>query len=72
MPVQALHTRERDSHFSAGYDSRLRLLGVSTVAGNQTVEKVTLNALGLLTAAGLHDIRESLPAIFACCASRTI
>ncbi|CAL5224804.1 g7549 [Coccomyxa viridis] len=40
----------------AGYDSRLRLLGVSTVAGNQTVEKVTLNALGLLTAAGLHSI----------------
>ena len=72
MPVQALHTRERDSHLSAGYDSRLRLLGVSTVAGNQTVEKVTLNALGLLTAAGLHDIRESLPAIFAFCASRTV
>ncbi len=43
----------------AGYDNRLRLLGVSTVAGNQTVEKVTLNALGLLTAAGLHSIRES-------------
>lgn len=60
------------SLLSAGYDSRLRLLGVSTVAGNQTVERVTLNALGLLTAAGLHDIRESLPAIFACCASRTV
>ena len=44
---------------SAGYDRRLKLLGVSTVAGNQTVEKVTLNALGVLTAAGLRDIRES-------------
>ena len=43
----------------AGYDNRLRLLGVSTVAGNQTVGKVTLNALGLLTAAGLHSTRES-------------
>lgn len=31
---------------------------MSTVVGNQTVEKVTLNALGMLTAAGLHDIRE--------------
>ena len=28
------------------------------MAGNQTVEKVTLNALGVLTAAGLRDIRE--------------
>ena len=37
----------------AGFDDRLNLLGVSTVAGNQTVEKVTLNALGTLTAAGL-------------------
>ena len=43
---------------SAGYDRRLKLIGVSTVAGNQTVDKVTLNALGLLTAAGLRDIRE--------------
>ena len=43
---------------SAGYDRRLKLLGVSTVAGNQTVDKVTLNALGVLTAAGLRDIRE--------------
>jgi len=43
----------------AGYDSRLNLLGVSTVAGNQTVEKVTLNALGVLTAAGLHDVRKT-------------
>ncbi|CAK0787850.1 hypothetical protein CVIRNUC_011072 [Coccomyxa viridis] len=40
----------------AGYDRRLKLIGVSTVAGNQTVEKVTLNALGVLTAAGLRDI----------------
>lgn len=39
----------------AGFHSRLNLLGVSTVAGNQTVEKVTLNALGTLTAAGLSS-----------------
>ena len=43
---------------SAGYDRRLKLLGVSTVAGNQTVDKVTLNALGVVTAAGLRDTRE--------------
>ena len=47
----------------AGYDRRLKLLGVSTVAGNQTVDKVTLNALGVLTATGLRDIRE----LSACC-----
>ena len=28
------------------------------MAGNQTVDKVTLNALGVLTAAGLRDTRE--------------
>ncbi|EIE23541.1 putative tRNA synthetase [Coccomyxa subellipsoidea C-169] len=40
----------------AGYDKLLNLLGVSTVAGNQVVEKVTLNALGTLTASGLSSI----------------
>ena len=40
----------------AGYDPRLRLLGISTVAGNQTIEKVTDNALRVLAAAGLSNI----------------
>ncbi|KAG1670981.1 hypothetical protein FOA52_014370 [Chlamydomonas sp. UWO 241] len=40
----------------AGHDPRLELLGISTVAGNQTVEKVTQNALDVLAAAGLHGI----------------
>ena len=48
---------------SEGYHSGLKLLGVSTVAGNQTVEKVTLNALGVLTAAGLSGIGTTQPAI---------
>ncbi|KAK9808375.1 hypothetical protein WJX73_008616 [Symbiochloris irregularis] len=39
----------------AGHSSRLHLLGVSTVAGNQTVEKVTTNCLSVLEAAGLAD-----------------
>lgn len=45
----------------AGHNSKLRLLGISTVAGNQTVEKVTVNALGVVDAAGLHHI--SKPAV---------
>lgn len=40
----------------AGHNSRLRLLGISTVAGNQTVDKVTINALGVTDAAGLQRI----------------
>ena len=40
----------------AGHHSGLKLLGLSTVAGNQTVEKVTANALGVLSAAGLSSI----------------
>lgn len=44
---------------SAGHNSKLRLLGISTVAGNQTVEKVTVNALGVVDAAGLQHISES-------------
>lgn len=40
----------------AGHNSKLRLLGISTVAGNQTVDKVTLNALGVVAAAGLQHI----------------
>lgn len=45
---------------STGYDKLLNLLGVSTVAGNQIVEKVTLNALGTLTASGLSSIGNIL------------
>lgn len=40
----------------AGWYPRVELLGISTVAGNQTVEKTTRNALDVLSAAGLHGI----------------
>lgn len=39
-----------------GFSAQLRLLGISTVAGNQTVEKVTQNALRFLEVAGLGHI----------------
>ncbi len=42
--------------FDAGYSPHLELLGISTVAANQSVEKVTKNALEILTASGLHHI----------------
>ena len=42
-----------------GHNRKLRLLGVSTIAGNQTVEKVTVNALGVVDAAGLQSISKS-------------
>jgi inosine-uridine nucleoside N-ribohydrolase len=40
----------------AGYDPRVELLGVSTVAGNQTCNKTTHNAVKVLAAAGLGHI----------------
>ncbi|KAL4450693.1 hypothetical protein ABPG77_001049 [Micractinium sp. CCAP 211/92] len=40
----------------AGHNPAVHLLGVSTVAGNQTVEKVTDNALRVLAAAGLAHV----------------
>jgi purine nucleosidase len=40
----------------AGYDDKIHLLGVSTVAGNQSIEKVTKNALDILELTGLNDI----------------
>lgn len=43
----------------AGHSPRTDLLGISTVAGNQTVEKVTNNALRVLQAAGLDSIGEA-------------
>lgn len=39
----------------AGYSPRLRLLGISTVAGNTCVENTTTNAAKVLIAAGLTD-----------------
>ncbi|KAK3282933.1 hypothetical protein CYMTET_9340, partial [Cymbomonas tetramitiformis] len=41
----------------AGYNPAVRLLGISTVAGNQTVEKTTDNALRVCQVAGLQDMR---------------
>eukprot|EP00873_Tetraselmis_striata_P000181 jgi/Tetstr1/420445/TSEL_011558.t1 len=40
----------------AGHSPSLQVLGISTVVGNQTVEKVTNNALRMLRAAGLEHI----------------
>jgi hypothetical protein len=49
----------------AGHNKRVQLIGISTVAGNQTVEKVTENALAVLAAAGLHSIgKDSFLHIF--------
>jgi purine nucleosidase len=40
----------------SGYNPHVELLGVSTVAGNQTVDKTTENAAQILAAAGLGHI----------------
>src|SRR5690242_7589444 len=40
----------------AAGDPRLRLLGVTTVAGNQTLDKTTRNALKILALAGADDV----------------
>ena len=40
----------------AAGDARLRLLGVTTVAGNQTLDKTTRNALKILALAGVADV----------------
>jgi inosine-uridine nucleoside N-ribohydrolase len=42
----------------AGHNPSIRLLGISTVASNQTVDKTTRNALDVLHVAGLDHIRE--------------
>ena len=42
----------------AGYSPSIQLLGISTVAGNQSVEKVTQNALDVLDLVGLHGISK--------------
>ena len=40
----------------AGHSKRINLLGISTVAGNQTVERTTLNALRISSISGMEDI----------------
>jgi len=40
----------------AGYDPNVELLGISTVAGNQTVEKTTKNAIKTLYLAGIKGV----------------
>lgn len=41
----------------AGHQNKfIKLLGISTVAGNQTVDKTTLNALKVLNISGLEEI----------------
>ncbi len=42
----------------AGHSPSIDLLGISTVAGNQTVAKTTQNALDVLHAAGIHGTGE--------------
>lgn len=37
----------------AAYSSRIKLIGISTVAGNQTIEKTTDNALSVMNIVGL-------------------
>jgi len=40
----------------AAYHQKIHLLGISTVAGNQSIDKVTNNALDVLELIGKHDI----------------
>ena len=40
----------------AGHSKKINLLGISTVAGNQTVERTTLNALRISSISGMEDI----------------
>lgn len=40
----------------AGFTDNLELLGISTVCGNQTVDKTTINALKICQISGLGDI----------------
>ena len=48
----------------AGHSKTLNLLGVSTVCGNQTIEKTTENTLKILKAAGLEHIGKCIQVIF--------
>ena len=40
----------------AGHNEKIKLIGISTVCGNQTVEKTTLNALKTCHISGLNHI----------------
>lgn len=40
----------------AGYNPKIKLLGISTVCGNQTADKTTINALRTLELAGIKNI----------------
>ncbi len=44
-----------------GFSRQLQLLGISTVVANQTVDKVTDNALRICEAAGLAHIGAAVP-----------
>eukprot|EP00210_Caulerpa_lentillifera_P002807 g2681.t1 len=48
-------TMDRQSQLER-YHPKIKLLGISTVSGNQVIEKVTNNALQILTYAGLENI----------------
>lgn len=43
-------------HYMTGHNPKLELIGISTVAGNQTVDKTTENAVRVLDASGLSHI----------------
>ena len=43
----------------AAGDPALDLLAITTVAGNQTLDKTTLNALRVCTLAGIDDVRDA-------------
>lgn len=40
----------------AGHNPDIQLIGISTICGNQTVEKTTTNALKILAISGLEHI----------------
>ena len=47
------------THLAVGYSPYIELLGISTIAANQSVEKVTKNALEVLSACGL-DVGKNI------------
>lgn len=48
--------RRRPGHHAGGGDPAIDLLAVTTVAGNQTLDKTTLNALRVCTVAGITGV----------------
>lgn len=65
MPLleqHALHDTSQLLHvLRIGHTPGLRLLGISTIGGNQTLAKVTQNALDVLDAVGLSHIGAHVP-----------